>query len=394
MRPAHFDSRSLHRRRPPILGALAISSLLLAACEESFEDDGAGGSGATSTVAGVTSSPSSTATGFGGGFEEEGVAVSVAVPESGRAFVDLESAAVTDVDGAWDLAFEGVDVFTHGGVTAEGDGAAFGPYAAPQFLSDDRPEVPFQIEDHTGGAFIDWYVYDGASHTLWSRHHVIGVRRGETRYKVQVLGFYGEVQGAPVSGVYSIRVATVGGSGTGETVTIEGIDGTAGGSNPDETAPSGCLTLASGTVALLTPAEAQLDSSWDLCFRRDQISVNGELGGPGGVLAVNLDAPALPDETPAEVMARTASSELGRFEAVGPEELDDPSLVWRGDRIVSAFSDAWLVPGSSPLAPEAATWFVVGGDGIEYLVAFHELTGATADRVGTVNLRVKRIAGE
>lgn len=373
------------------IGIVALVALgaLGTGCEESFDDGGAGGGSTSATTTGPTAGPGGP--GGGGDVEEVGVAFDVPVPATGRILVDLETAAVVSDGDGWDLAFEGVDVSTNGGLSGPGAGAAFGPYPATQILFDERPEVPFVIEDHAGGAFLDWYLYDGATHALWSRHHVVALQRGSTRHKVQILGYYGEVDGAPVSAVYHLRHAEVGADGASDTVVLDGLDGTAGGTGPGDDAPSGCLSLADGSITALSPADAQASTSWDLCFRRDVITVNGERGGPGGVVAVNLDAAAIAGESLAEVQARTAATELARFDAVDAARLDDPSLVWRGDRVISAFSDAWLEVRDGALAPVAASWLVVGADGVEHLVAFESLTGATATSVGTVRLRTRPV---
>lgn len=354
-------------------------------CEE-VAGDASGGGGGAGGAGGAAAG--------GGGPFEGGTPVEVAVPDTGKVYVDLDTAAVVDEGVDWDLAFEGQDVFTNGGASGEGQGAAIGPYDPPVFLESEVPEHPFLIEDEAGGAFFDWYAYDGTVHALYSRHHVYGVRRGDALFKAQILGYYGEVAGAPASAIYSLRVARVTASGAEAAVTLEGIDATAGGVSGTEADPSACLILATGETFPLTLAEAAGSKEWDLCFRRSSISVNGGLGGPGGVEAVDLDRDATASETLEEVMARTAESELARFEAVTFAQLSDAKLPWRGDRIVSAFSDRWILPGSSPLAPESFTWLVAGADGTTpFFVAFESFVGATDTHPGTVRLRVKRIGG-
>src|SRR6185369_1614687 len=135
--------------------------------------------------------------------------------------------SVTD---AWELEFKGADVFTNGGVSGSGKGSAFGPLTADTMKESTVPtEVPFMTDDFTGGPFIDWFAYDNTNHVLYGRFHVYGVRRGTELYKVQILGFYGEQLGAPVAAVYSLRYAPVTAGGSGATVTLDMVDGTAGG---------------------------------------------------------------------------------------------------------------------------------------------------------------------
>ena len=314
-----------------------------------------------------------------------------------RTFVSLASpAVVTPGDPAtsteWDLAFEGLDVYTNSGPSGSGDGSAFGPHPAAAFLSDVAPEGPFVFEDETGGAFVDWYDYDGANHTLWNRYHVYGIKDQGRTFKVQVLGYYAEVQGAPVSAMYSVRYAEVTSGGSGNTVELTQIDGTAGGSSAPADVASECLDLTTGQKHLHTPDEARAASDWSLCFRRAAITVNGELGGPRGVSAVDLDGDKTDGETLADVQAKTAASEKAHFDAVGAAQLANPALVYRGDRVVSAFSDHWITANSNPPVPEPATWLVVGADGVaRFLVTFDGFEGATSDGPGTVKLRVKSV---
>lgn len=362
-------------------------------CEEVPADGGNGGGGGGAVSAGGSGGGGGAGAAGDGPFAS-GAPLDVEIPPGERVFVDLDSVAVVSEGDGWDLAFEGVDVFTNGGASGPGEGAAFGPFEAAEFAADEVPEHPFLIEDEPGGAFLDWYAYDGAAHALYSRYHLYGVRRGGEVFAVQVLGYYGEIAGAPVSAVYSLRFARVTEEGPGETITLEGLDASAGGVSGTESDPSACLRLGTGEGLSLTPAEAASSTEWDLCLRRSSVSVNGDLGGPGGVQAVDLDRAATAGETLEEVMERTAESELGRFEAVTFEALSDPALPWRGDRVVSAFSDQWIEPGSSPPEPAPAAWLVAGADGVTaFFVAFESFSNATGDHPGTVRLRVKHIGG-
>jgi hypothetical protein len=254
--------------------------------------------------------------------------------------------------------------------------------------------VAFLVSDAPGGAFDRWFAYDGATHQLYSRYHVIGVRSGGALYKVQILGFYGERDGAPVSGLFQLRYARVSSEGVGATQLVENLDGTAGGSDPDDSDPSGCIRLADGAVSSLTPAQAAGSSDWDLCFRRSVISVNGGDGGPGMVEAVNLSASDTDGETLDEVAQRTAASEQARFDLVDHASLSDPALVYRGDGIVSALTGRWYRPGSNPLEPSDQWWLVAGSDGeTPFAVGFEAFEGATSTSPGTVRLRVVALTG-
>ena len=348
----------------------------------------------------ATSSPPGSGGGGAGGSTPDarlpGTAIDVTVPQAGRAFVKLAPPGIASPsdDGStstdWDLAFEGFDIYTNGGASGAGMGGAFGPLDAATFLDDTAPTVPFLQEDAPGGAFVDWYLYDGAAHVIWSRFHVFGVRDGDRRWKVQILGYYGEAAGAPVSGLYQVRYAEVTEAGAGPTQTLKDVDGTAGGSSPPPTATSACLDLDAGQVAQITPADALKSSAWHLCFRRSEVTVNGGKGGPRGVTAADLDATASASETLEQVKALTADAALPRFEQVTHAALTDPKVIYRGDGIVTAFSDHWIDRSKTPITPSDATWLVRSADGEQtHMVIFEGFQGASDASPGTVSLRAK-----
>lgn len=318
----------------------------------------------------------------------------MAVSADSPTFVKLgEPAVVSVTDPAsstdWDLMFRGYDVFTNGGISGPGLGSAFGPLPASVFAFPDEPvDVPFLIDDRAEGAFLRWYAYDGATHTIYSRYHVYGVRSRGTLYKLQVLSYYTEVAGAPVGARYRVRVASVDAQGSGPTRELSDLDGTVGGASSDPSAPSGCVTLETGAFELLSPDELAASTDWDLCFRRDSISVNGELGGLGDVTAVDLQKGA--NEPLADVKAMTEAAATARFDAVDEAALTDESLDYRGDYATSAFSSKWADLRAEPPAPVTSSgWLVVAADGrSRYLVGFDSFDGATADAPGTIELFV------
>lgn len=333
-----------------------------------------------------------------------GKLLSVSVPSSGEALVDLGTPAVLAPSKAearpalgWDLGFRGFEVFTNGGVSSSGAGAAFGPLTLPTFLSDTAPAVPFLTPDQAGGAFRGWFAYDGESHVIVSRFHVYGLRDGERWFKAQVLSYYGG-RGGETSSRYALRYAEVSPSAgddlgeIGATRALTELDASAGGDAKNPAAPSTCVDLANGAVLSLTPAEAQLSLAWQLCFRRDGISVNGGTGGPRGVTALDLDAARRPGELVSELRTLTPESELSRFESIGASELLAAAADFRPDGLVTAFTDRWLVPASTPPLPESGVWLVLGGDGASnYLVVFEGFEHVSESGPGTVRMRVKAV---
>jgi hypothetical protein len=323
-----------------------------------------------------------------------GIELKVAVPETGRVYVKLgpEPGIVTPADPktdkGWDVAFEGLDVFTNSGPSGSGQSRAFGPNDAVVFIGDVAPEVPDVLltGDKTGGAFVRWYFYEGApTHALHSRFHVFGVKDGDKHYKVQVLSYYGERDGAPVPALFRMRWAQVAPT-AGATQELSNIDGTAAGAD----AANECVDLGTGQKTALTPADALASSAWHLCFRRQNISVNGELGGPRNVGAIDFEAEKVATEKLGDILEMTPESEQGRFDAINAQSF--AGQTFRGDRVVSAFSGLWLKKGVTPPAPEQVAWLVVGADGkSKYLLGFARFEGATDKTPGTIVMRVKAV---
>jgi hypothetical protein len=323
-----------------------------------------------------------------------GTELRISVTADAPTFVSLTAASEVDESDDWDLVFRGWDIFTNGGASGGGKGAAFGPLPFSYFLAGEEPgDVPFLIEDKAAGAFRDWYAYDGEWHALYSRFHTYGVKSGGRTFKVQLLGYYGDVAGAPISALYQLRYAEVTEASLGQIVVVENLDGTAGGLGGDDGSASGLLSLRSGERLELAPEAAAQSRLWDLSFRRDSISINGGLGGPGDVTAVDLQADETAGETLSVVKARTAESEAAAFAAVDYGALNAVSLKYRGDRVVSAFSEAWVELGSTPpRLAEDDTWLVAGADGASrFLVALTALQGVTGASPGKVIMRIQKL---
>jgi hypothetical protein len=367
------------------LGALAAASMLVlgavAACSDSA---GSKATNTTAVEAGADADTFSTS-------EELKVPVG-----TGRVYVKLASppAVVTPADPktdkGWDLAFEGLDVFTNSGPSGPGLGASFGPLDPIVFIDDAVPATPFMAADTTGGAFIRWWYYGGAAanHALYTRFHVYGVQDGAKQYKLQVHNYSGVRAGAPTAALYRIRWAEVTAAGTGPIKDVADLDGTADQANV--AGKSECLDLATRARMMLTAAEARTSSAWHLCFRRENISVNGEVGGPRGVGAVDLDAASSPVEKLADVVQKTPESEQARFDAVTAQTL--MGQPFRGDRIVSGFGTLWLERGVTPVAPAKQAFVVRGADNTSmYLVGFARFDGASATSPGTIDMRVKSV---
>ena len=103
--------------------------------------------------------------------------------------------------------------------------------------------------------------------------------------------------------------------------------------------------------------------------------------------AVDLDAGAA--EALPQVKARTAASELARFEAVSRASLEGRAFV--GDGVVSAFGGSWVDRKADPPVPTASSWVVQGADGVSrYRVRFENFDGATAQGPGVITLKFRK----
>lgn len=324
------------------------------------------------------------------------IALDIDVAADTKTYVRLDRASVVDAAGSasidWDLAFVGYDIFTNSGPSGPGASAAFGPLDAAMFLLDEEPTgLPFLAQDRTGGAFLGWYFYDGSTHYLWSRFHTFGVKDAERMWKVQVISYYGERNGGPVSALYKIRYAELTDAGAGPTQAIT-LDGTAGGASAPATAPSGCVDLGSGELVSLTPAEAAASSAWHLCARRDSISVNGGISGPRGAESADLQLDKLATETVEDVKKRSETSETAAFDAVTKASF--ASAQFAPDGVVSAFRDLWVDRSSAPPTRGTGAWLVKSARSEQkYLVAFPEFRGSTAATPGSITVRIKKVGG-
>ena len=360
--------------------AVSLLGLILSACSDSA-DPGKGSGGAGGAPAQFDS----------------GVELRVPVADAGRTYVKLSPPSIVVPDDPatsadWDLAFEHFEVFTNGGVSGPGQGAAFGPLDAAVFARGEIPEVPFLAPDKTGGAFLDWYAYESETHALFSRYHVYGVRDGDQLWKVQVLTYYGLRDGAAVSALYALRYAAIDPGHAGTTRDETDLDGSAGGVAAPSTAPSECIDLGSGVRTMLTPDAARTSNAWHLCFRRASIMVNGEAGGPRGIGAVDPAAGQTATETFAAIKEKTAETERPSFDAVSVTAFEQKTF--RGDRTISAFSDLWTDGAKGASAPLLAAWLVRDALGRQqFLLGFTAFENATPKSPGTVVMRIKPAGG-
>ena len=110
----------------------------------------------------------------------------------------------------WDLHFSGYVIRLNGGISGSGQGGAFPAYETDQAFEDIAEAMGFgYFADKSGSAFSsdsgEWYSYDSTTHILSTRNHVYVIDTGERVYKMQLLSYYREVEGSPVSGFITFR---------------------------------------------------------------------------------------------------------------------------------------------------------------------------------------------
>ena len=110
----------------------------------------------------------------------------------------------------WDLHFSGYVIRVNGGISGPGMAGAFPAYQTGQAFDEITRAMGFgYFADRAGSAFSsetgEWYSYDSTTHLLSTRNHVYVIDTGEGLYKMQLLNYYQEVEGAPVSGFITFR---------------------------------------------------------------------------------------------------------------------------------------------------------------------------------------------
>jgi len=193
-----------------------------------------------------------------------------------------------------------------------------------------------------------------------------------------------------VTGVQTCALPIFTSAGAMPTQNAMNVDGTSGGPTGTDASPSECIDLGTGTRVMLNIADAKMSIAWHLCFRRDKISVNGELGGPRNILALDFDFDKTPTETIATVKTETADNQLPHFNAIAASAFSGKTF--RGDRVISAYTELWIDRAQNPIAPRSAAFLQYAADGKRaYVVGFTKFSSANAQGPGTVTMSVKGV---
>lgn len=115
---------------------------------------------------------------------------------SGAKHLDLETASVVPASNSgWDLSIDGYTIRVNGGVSGSGNAGALATTEAFASIAAPSSDIStLYAADTYGGAFSQhpWYRYNltGTDHDIWPTFDVFLIRRDETVYKVQIIGYY------------------------------------------------------------------------------------------------------------------------------------------------------------------------------------------------------------
>ena len=113
-----------------------------------------------------------------------------------------------------------------------------------------------------------------------------------------------------------------------------------------------------GTEAqLVSPSAPEASAEWDLAFFATTVTSNGGSAGPGGVSVACLCGP---EPSVAELQARTAASELERFEAVTADDIPG-GTEFKEDALAPVISDWFTNAGVSATANASRTFLIREG---------------------------------
>ncbi len=141
-------------------------------------------------------------------------------PEGGQTCFDFDTDASVDCTaaaGTWDIQLDIAErrwaLWTNGGISGDGQAAAFGPVDDPQSYPSGTTDISgtdiagHYNADAAGGVFDEqsWYAYNlQDQHRLWPNYRVYAIDTGGTTYKLQIVSYY---DAAGTSGIYTLRYA-------------------------------------------------------------------------------------------------------------------------------------------------------------------------------------------
>lgn len=315
-----------------------LAALLLAACGGDGGDNGGGGE----------TPPAAT------GFSEETKAWTFALPGEGDALCydfDLGEESACDTSSAWDLKIDGNRRFwTNGGVSGNGEGAAFGLLDWTALLgwtnATTDPSTGTDIsahyfEDSASSVFTEssWYAYNlQGAHQLYPNYRVYLIDADPADdstpvYALQVIGYYGG-DGGTTSGHPTIRWID---RADPDTVMTQEFDA----SNYDNWV---YVDLATGDALDLDEASAAESQAWQIALRRSELKLNGGSSGSGSAAGYLGKTPEgfYDEEGEPVTEVFTSATPADTLAALSADDISEPANV-----------NAWVTDGiSSVLNPD------------------------------------------
>jgi hypothetical protein len=112
----------------------------------------------------------------------------------------------------WDFAVASYDIHLNSSMFGPGQAAAYlntddsnNPRTDFDNISEAETQPQAYSTDEVGSIFADWYNYNPDTHQLTSKNHVYLIKVGANIYKIQLLSYYKNINGQPVSGWYTYR---------------------------------------------------------------------------------------------------------------------------------------------------------------------------------------------
>ncbi|RZO86295.1 MAG: hypothetical protein EVA65_05035 [Oceanococcus sp.] len=304
-------------------------------------------------------------------FSEELVSWQFVMPDAGQALCfdfDLGEETPCDDSNTWDFKVDsgqrGVSFWSNGGVSGNGDGAAFGMFDWDILLQwDNATTDPASGADVSQHYFADsassifseqpWYAYNllGA-HQLHPNYRVYLISTdpeddGATQFALQVTGYYGGDSGT-TSGNPSIRWVE---RSTPDAVQQASVDAS---SYTDWV-----------YFSLLTGAPVADESAdWHIAFRRSEIKLNGGASGDAGLAgALGLTPEGFYDENGEPVSETfTSTTPEQTLAALTSDQIEEPAQArdWTSDSEQSVLNPDYTGSYPQPLDYGWFTYYPTG----------------------------------
>jgi hypothetical protein len=156
-------------------------------------------------------------------------------------------------------------------------------------------------------------------------------------------------------------------------------------------ASKGWAYLSLDEGAVVTLADPLRSTEWDLAFNASSVMLNGGQAGPGGVTGFCLCQNSATNPTTEQILAMTAESELGDFEAVSGAPA---GATWTADALTPALTGWHTGTGAAATAAADEAFLVRLRDSLSYAkLRVAALQAPTAASPGRVTLEFATQAG-